>query len=150
MYAFKQAARLFEERRWRALLADWSRSGFSGAEYCRRNEVKYTLFADWKKKIKRRDAEASGGEKKERASRHKISSRAKQRALPRRVDNEQAHGVEFAEVRVVERQEQPLVQKSRSGTGPLEIEFRSGTLIRVAEDCSLRLLSAVVSLLEDR
>lgn len=142
---------LGEERRWRALLADWSRSGFSGAEYCQRNEIRYTLFADWKRKIKRRDAEASDGEGKGKASRHQIGSRAKQRAQSRHAGSEQPHGVEFAEVRVVERQEQPPVQQSRTRiTVPLEIVLPSGTLVRVAEDCPLQLLSSVVSLLENR
>jgi len=44
-----------KENYWRAELDKFSRSGLSGMEYCRRQAVNYTQFADWRQKIRRLD-----------------------------------------------------------------------------------------------
>lgn len=46
-----------KERFWRAEIEKWQNSGLSGGEFCRRRGHKYTLFADWRAKLRKRDAQ---------------------------------------------------------------------------------------------
>src|SRR5271163_2401888 len=52
-----------KERYWRAEIEQQLKSGLSGPEFCRQREYKYSLFADWRTRLRKLDA--AGGIPKE-------------------------------------------------------------------------------------
>ena len=48
---------LAKERRWRGIIAKWQASGISMTEFCRRNDVLYRDFSNWRRIIRVRDLE---------------------------------------------------------------------------------------------
>lgn len=125
---------LEKEQYWRTQLANCSKSGLSGAAYCRHNGVSYSQFASWKTAIKERDAES-----------HKRSTNnrplGERRQKPVSLNNRERF-VDFAPVKVIERRESELPPIS------LEIVLRRGFVVRVNSGCPLGFLSDVVSTLE--
>ena len=70
-----------KERYWRKVFADWNISALSGAEYCRRHEISYSQFQDWRKTLKRRDAEVEARTAElQREHRERLAARRKDAA----------------------------------------------------------------------
>lgn len=44
-----------KERYWRSVLEQFESTGLNGKEFCRREGIKYTLFADWRQRIRHRN-----------------------------------------------------------------------------------------------
>lgn len=134
------------ERYWRRVMVEFSATGLSGAEYCRRNGIKYQHFADWRLKIRKSDA--SGKAIGQRALRRAhVAEKSKLRGP--KSSSGQHKSVEFAEIQVVDRQNPNQV--GRTGEpARLELVFPGGVVLRLPDDCSLTFLSSVISILEKR
>lgn len=112
----------FKERYWRKALADWEASGLSAKRFCDENDVHYTGFMNWKKRLAQRDAE-----------------------MVREVDVSET--VDFTPVRVVGNEslhESSMVEKHATA---LEVVLPNGIVLRLASACPMKLVSDVVSLL---
>jgi len=112
----------FKERYWRKALADWQASGLSAKRFCDENDVHYTGFMNWRKKLAQRDAE-----------------------MVREVESSDTVG--FAPVRVVGNEsssENSMVAKHATA---LEVVLPNGIVLRLASACPMKLVSDVVSLL---
>ena len=134
-----------KERMWRGIIRDCQESGLSAPQYCTRENLKYTTFADWRRTISERDAEAK--RTRSTPNRSGQSSRIKKNLIEDPVDNQVASTVlpDFVPVSLIEsRQQAPPVDTQSS----LEVVLTSGIVLRVRSDCSLRLLQSVVSVLE--
>lgn len=149
------------ERYWRTVIADSTASGLSRAEYCRRHDINVMHLRNWMKRLKQRDAvagnRASQAQAVERVPRRggrrwsagksvKRKPRIPDRPL-RPVHNRQAD-IEFAEVRLVNTEEP--VDKQCNISGPLEIVLPSNLTLRLAQGASLKSLSSLLTLLENR
>jgi hypothetical protein len=135
-----------EERRWRQMFANWQTTGLSGAEYCRQNDLHYWEFNEWKRRMRKLDAQSEKGS----SPRRHMSPRAQQMAAKLRREQRVERSVEFAEVRMVDEEDpRPTLPKSEDVTA-LEVVFPNGTKLRLSAVCPLDLLSSVVSILENR
>ena len=45
-----------KERYWRQVFNKFEKSNLSGMEFCRREQLRYSLFSDWRQRIRKRDA----------------------------------------------------------------------------------------------
>lgn len=133
------------QERWRAILADWHASGLSGAEYCRRNNLRYSNFRNWTKRLKfldRIEQNTDAPRARKRINQAAIEARRKQ-AVEARARRERV--VEFAEAQVVETLRQP--GEEPADVEPLRILFAGGATIEVTSNTSLDLLGSVIALL---
>jgi transposase len=127
---------LVKEQRWRQLLADYRASSLNGAEYCRQNGITYSLFKDWQKKLKTRDAE---------------DLVRRQRKPPRRnprydtPKNTESDEPAFVPVNVAA---QPRIAKPQ--IVGIELMLKTGHSLRITDGCSLEFLASVVDVLEGR
>jgi hypothetical protein len=138
------------ERDWRKLLADWLATGLSGAEYCRRKGIRYTQFADWRKRIKQIDAKANGIMRSAKTQQRRIK-KPKQRMHTSLPAGRQPRSVEFAEVKVVDGQVPDEAEPCHGGdTAAVDIILPSGITLRLSAGCSLSFLSSIISVLENR
>jgi hypothetical protein len=106
------------ERYWRSAIAGWERSGLPAREYCEKNNILYTGFINWRKRLPERDAE---------------------RVLA------QDGGADFAPVRVLDA-DLPVPVCS-GGAMVMEVLLPDGIVLRLSENCSMKLLASVATLL---
>lgn len=106
------------ERYWRNAIAGWEKSGLPAREYCEKNNVLYTGFINWRKRLPQRDAE---------------------RELERDSD------LSFVPVRVVDAGSPALA--SSSGAMVMEVVLPDGIVLRLSENCPMKLLASVATLL---
>jgi len=114
------------EARWRAVLAQWGRSGLTQAAFCREHGLSAKTFVWWKRELARRDAA--------RTDRRTTKSRGP--ACSNRT-------VGFAAVRVVGALDDVAVPY-----GGLEMVLAGGRRVRVRSGVDRELLAMVVSVLE--
>jgi len=129
----------------RRMIRDWQESGLSLAEYCRRENLKYTTMCQWLSRTKKRDLEA---QRKPAARKRKSHQETGKETLIRSGDNIQPvvpSPADFVPVRVIDRTQSPDVKQT---TSSLEVVLTNGVTIRVPNHCSLQLLKSVVSALE--
>lgn len=135
-----------KEQRWRQVFADWQKTGLSGAEYCRQNDIIYTQFQDWRKQVRKLDAESENGS----PYRRRMATRAQGIAAKLERQRESERSVDFAQVHVVEREDRRNEVPKTEDIAILELVFPSGTKLRLSAGCPLDLLSSVVAILENR
>lgn len=135
-----------KERRWRQVFADWQTTGLSGAEYCRQKDLKYTQFNDWRKRVRKLDAECENGG----PHRRRMAARAQGLAGKLQRQQEPQRSVEFAEVQLVDPEDRRNHVPKTEDASTLEVIFLSGTKLRLAAGCPLDLLSSVIAVLENR
>lgn len=111
------------ERRWRTLLTQWTRSGLSVRDFCRRHHLPETAFYHWRRAIAARD----------RSSPPAPSTPARTSAptQPRRSTPRPT----FAPVRVVPDQ-------------PLELVLRTGHVLRIPPGSDPAYLATLVAAVE--
>lgn len=141
---------LVKERRWREVFVDWKASGLTGAEYCRRRRVEYSQFADWLKRVRRRDAQAarSAAERRSVGGRRQPEMRAHEKGRKQQVEclAEDTETCAFVPVRLAEHsQEEPKDRVTN-----LEVILRNGVVLRFNGECSLAFLSSFIPLLESQ
>lgn len=133
-----------KERHWRQVLVDWHATGLSGAEYCREKHLTYTQFNDWRKRLRKLDAEV------ENRNRHRRATAIPQGMTIRPPHQKPQRSVEFAEVQVVDREPQRAAMPIDKDATTLEVVFPDGVRLRLAAGCPTDLLSSVIALLENR
>ncbi len=133
-----------KERHWRQVLVDWEATGLSGAEYCRDKQLPYTQFSDWRKRLRKLDAEVKN------RNRHRRATAIPQGMTIRLPHQKPQRSVEFAEVQVVDRDPQSAAVPTEKDATTLEVVFPSGVRLRLAAGCPTDLLSSVIALLENR
>ncbi len=130
-----------------AQMAKFEASGLTGAEFCRREGIKYTRFADWKRRFGRREriqvSAAARRPKAPRTQRQGRGKRAPQLEPAQRKDADLNMG--FAPVRVVDTEITP-----RPINSPIEILLPNSVRIFVSEPSCLGLLAGIVAVLDDR
>ena len=117
---------LAKEKYWRGMINEFGASGLSAAEFCRRKEISYSGFNDWRYEIKARDEEA------------KLEGR-RQKPQSRRADSGS-----FVPVRIVGNSKGASVNSASA----LELVAPNGFVLRMSDGCSMELLASVLSLLE--
>ena len=107
---------------WKAVMADFERSGLSGLAYCRTKRISYSAFASRRKKL-------SGGD----------------RTGKKDVGRGSVERVEFAQVAI-----KPSIEQSAQAAphAPLEIVFPAGVVLRVPDGYSTVSLAEIISVLE--
>src|SRR3990167_8335511 len=145
-----------KERYWRKVFADWKISALSGAEYCRRHDIPYNQFHDWRKVITSRDADVAARTAELQAEHRKRLAPKKKAAYSaiaakERREQSTVEGVEFAEAQLVDHPDAEVcaIESKPNMQAYLEIVFRNSITVRVQSGCPLQLLSSVVLLLED-
>jgi hypothetical protein len=106
------------ERYWRNAIAGWERSGLPAREYCEKNNILHTGFINWRKRLQQRDAEREA---------------------------ERDGDLDFAPVRVVDTE--PLAPATAVATMVMEVILPDGMVLRLSENCSMKLFASVASLL---
>lgn len=138
-----QARDMAKELHWRELLAEFKASDLGPSRFCRNRNLPLPMFYRWRNKIAARDIEI--GRKSKYNSRRKTGSVAKSSTQHRQTS------AEFAEVHLTNTsrnvEPEPI---SNSNTPALEIVLASGINLRIASHCSMNLLAAVVTVLENR
>lgn len=127
-----------KEHYWRQVFAEQRASKLAIVDFCRKNGIKPPQFYEWRRKVQDRDT-AMRAEAREQ-------SRAQRKHRENAAERETSQAIEFAEIQLFER--------SSTSTSPtcdlLEIEFASGTKVRLTGDSSLHLFESVVRILEKR
>lgn len=119
---------------WKAVLADFERSGLSGQEYCRQKGIAYTAFANRRRRLAGANC----------ADKYLAGKTALRRSGPRNLDGEAAAAFGFAEVRT-----QPPKSTFSSLDGEkLEVVLPTGTVLRVPNNYSVEALARLVQALE--
>ena len=122
-------------RYWKAVLADFEKSGLSGKAYCRKKGIPYTAFANRRRRIpvaaataRRADANAGSDATNGRKSEHyPVDQRG------------------FAEVKIAT----PVKVAQLPPADRLEVLLPSGVLLRVPDGYSVVGLAAVITALEN-
>ncbi len=145
-----------KEAHWRRVFDDFEQSGVSAPEYCRKNDLKYHTFSDWKRVIAKRDLEAEAARaqyarrKAERARNRSQRTKQKERGA---VDSSSQPGcksaVAFAPVHILDSRPEPALHSARGASTALEIILRNGIAIRVTADCPLDFVSSIIPFLEN-
>ncbi len=140
-----------QEAHWIAEMAKFEASGLNGAEYCQRNGIKYTLFADWKRRFLRAERsqapQLSALPKRAKSAGAGRAKRSKQtkRSLPKSDQDKPPQGdMHFAPITVVDNNRVQLSMPA------LEILLPNSLRILVRDGSCLALLSSVVSVLDVR
>jgi hypothetical protein len=132
--AKKGERNLAKEKYWRGMINEFTGSGLSAAEFCRRKEISYSAFNDWRYEIAARDKEAE-------------SEARRQKPQSRGADSAHQHTAPigpFVPVRIVGNSKVASVNSA----SPLELVSPNGFILRMSEGCSMELLASVLSLLE--
>lgn len=119
---------------WKAVLADFERSGLSGPAYCKQKGIPYTAFANRRRKLSSAIAATS-------------KLRAKANATPLaedRTERSSAKQVGFAEVTI--RTSTPAVPTSNGER--LELVFPTGIILRIPNGYSAAALAEIITALE--
>lgn len=119
---------------WKAVLADFERSGLTGQEYCRQKGIVYTAFAN-----RRRRLTGVKGTGKYQA--RKAASKQSELGNSR---NRASAQVGFVEVRT----KSSIVTPSNLDGERLEVALPTGTVLRVPNGYSIELLARLVTALE--
>lgn len=134
------------ESNWRKILAEWRSCGLSAAEFCRRKQIIYWQFAQWRQKIGALDA------KLERAAqdilKHQENENAGMRKFPAERKKTES-SVEFAEVILTENKHaraKPFVATERQD---VELSLPSGIVVRL-DRCTSNFLCSLITELEKR
>ena len=109
-----------KEKFWRKQISDFEASGMTLTEFCRSRGLSLKNFSNWRKRLSVRDA-------------------ARKHAEP------EVSITDFAPLHVVEQISTEPGARSDS-TISMEIVLRNGTVLRLAEGCSMKLMSSVFSL----
>ena len=109
-----------KEKFWRKQISDFESSGMTVTEFCRSRGLSDKNFANWRKRLSLRDAAA-------------------------REAGAEATSMDFAPLRMVEQDVAEPAPRSNSAIS-MEIVLRNGIVLRVAEGCSIKLMSSVISL----
>lgn len=134
------------EENWRKILAEWRSSGLTAAEYCRRKQIIYWHFAQWRQNIGKLDA------KLERAAQNALKHQEKESEKMKHTHAGRKNGetsVEFAEVILTENKHaraKPLVVSERQD---VELSLPSGIVVRL-DRCTSNFLCSLISDLEKR
>jgi hypothetical protein len=106
------------ERYWRRQIAAFGASGLSGHEYCRHRGIRYTRLLNWKRRLADRDAALS--------------------------DSAQPSGrPDFKQVHL---DDSSAPEDQRPGAEiAMEVVLGNGIVLRLADQCSMNLLAAVIS-----
>lgn len=129
---------------WRQILAAFEASGLSGQEYCRKNGVPYTAFANRRRRIALMDAQALTEKKpaSKKFAGRKPAASASSAKTPR--------DVEFAEVKLSDRDLGTKAPIQLAGVvSTLEIVLPNGIVVRLPQGYPLHMLSQVVSIMEE-
>lgn len=145
-----------KESHWRGILDNFEHSGLSAPEYCRKNELKYYSFCDWKREIAKRDLEAEAARAeyaRRRAERAKTKSK---RAKPKEQDainspsqSSNKNAATFVPVNILDSHPEPVPNTALGASTAVEIILRNGIAIRVTAGCPLDLVSSIIPLLEN-
>jgi transposase-like protein len=148
-----------KERYWRAVIADSDENGLSRAEYCRQHGINNIQLRNWIARLKRRDALSAREALVKRRETARVGQKTTGKKRPTPKVNRTAHQARatkdveqpaaFAEVRLIERREEPRATKPDNGSS-MEIVFSSGTKALLTAGCPLDLLASVVKILEGR
>ncbi|MBX9695664.1 MAG: hypothetical protein K2Z81_24985 [Cyanobacteria bacterium] len=131
-----------KEAHWRKVFADFERSELSAAKFCHANKIKYGQFMDWRRTIQVRDFQTQQPapnaqtyvRRRKQIKAQALAAKSKRKVPPA-----------FAQVNVIERES--VVAAAEPRPSVFEIVFNDGLVLRMGADCSLDLLSSVVSML---
>ena len=138
-----------KEAHWIAEMTRFEASGLSGSEYCQRQGLRYTLFADWKRRLKwRHERRLSASEKRAKSSGVGRLKRPKQPkstfAKNDKCKSPQGVDTHFAPITIVDNHR---VQPSMPA---IEVLLPNALRILVKDGSCLELLASVVSVLDVR
>ncbi len=137
------------EENWRLLIAEWRRSELTAADYCRRKQIISYQFNNWKAKIDRIDAKHERAAQKVLARKRQLErADTRKKAAQVSADNDK-HSVEFAEVKLTERNSYQMQRNESEQSQKVEIALPNGIVVRL-DDCSVAFLSSVINALEKR
>jgi hypothetical protein len=127
-----------KEQHWRGVINLWHSSGLTGAEFCRRHGHQYCNFQEWRRIIRKRDAESAAKQRPVSGSTNNNRSRARSHRTP---------APAFVQA--------TLTDSVRAGTvasddSKVEVVLACGTVLRITTTCPPQFLSAVVAALESR
>jgi hypothetical protein len=141
---------LSKETYWRRELADWEKTGLSGAAYCRKRGIPYQQFKDWQKRLRKLDANKTPV-RMDLSTKQCSAASARMLADKFKTASEPPSAVEFAEVLMVDSPATHSRAKQTSQqSGQLEVLLPTGLILRLGADCPMELLAAVFSVLENR
>jgi hypothetical protein len=136
------------EQNWRQIIAECRNSGLSGAEYCRRKDIIYWHFADWKQRLvaldRKRERDARNA-----SMRSNQPNEAEANMKRSRANSEQpSQGIEFAEVKLLESLQNTPDLKEADESRQVEVVLPTGIVVRLG-NCTVSFLSSVIATLEN-
>jgi hypothetical protein len=119
-----------KETYWKGQLGAWIASKLSVRQYCLTNGISESSFRAWRRELDLREREAS--------------SLTVSPGVPATVNP-------FVPIRLVTKNEHKIIREAQSGKAPgLELVVRGGAVIRVDGDTDLKLVSQLLSALEEK
>lgn len=130
-----------KEQHWRGVIKLWHSSGITAAEFCRRHGHKYSHFQDWRRMIRKRDAEIATRQ------RTAINSKPSRKQHSSTVTSPRLPVLDFVQASITDSARVPPAQLDQS---KIEVVLSCGTLLRITTSCPPAFLSSVVAALENR
>jgi hypothetical protein len=130
-----------KEQHWRGVVNSWHSSGLTAAEFCRRHGHKYSHFQDWRRIIRKRDAETAA------KPRTVIGSKPGRNKHSSRVTSPRQPVPDFVQASITDSARAVPVASNDS---KVEVVLPCGTVLRITTTCPPQFLSSVVTALENR